>query len=90
MKFTPSIKTLLKKEMETNKGNCIAINFASSCCGRYININSTKEEDDTKIKLFDEIPVVISNEDEKMLQEVTFDYENEEITIKSACTCGNC
>jgi len=90
MKFSPSIKTILKSEIEETKGNCISINIVSSCCGKSLDIKSVKENDESKIKIFDDMPVVISNEDEKVLQEVIFDYEDGEVTIKKNCTCGNC
>ena len=89
MKFTPSIKPLLEKEMETNKGNCIEISFSSSCCGKSININSSTQ-DSSKIKIIDDLPIFVSSEDEEMLEPIIFDYENNEVTIKRACTCGNC
>ncbi|MDD4083124.1 MAG: hypothetical protein WC162_07690 [Sphaerochaetaceae bacterium] len=89
MKFTPSIKIFLEKEMETNKGNCIEISFSTSCCGKSININSSTQ-DNSKIKFFDDLPIVVSCEDEEMLEPIIFDYENDEITIERACTCGSC
>lgn len=93
MKITNKAKKILAEILAQNKMDTVVISVAKSgCCGGSINLDLADSKDCQNVKQVNGLNISVSAEDEKALDDITFDTEGQNIVIKSGKSsgCGCC
>ncbi len=90
MEFTPEAREVFKNVMKVQGADSVLMAFENMDGLSKFRLDVKKLAPEDRIILVDDIPVVITEEDEKTLKNIRFIVQDDKITMESKGGCACC
>ena len=90
MKITESCKTIFLDIMKKNNSDAIKIILSKQDSGLTLNMECVNASKSDRVRLINEIKIIMSEETEQLLADYTFDKSPNNNSIKLIHNCSHC